>query len=190
MSNIPSAFNKVHEEETEFRSSVGTSLLTKVGGTINQGLDNASPVPLGSIEMSMLTELQFQAVRNDGWILCDGRSIAGSALASLTGSTTAPDSRGRFLRGKDNGAGQDPNGDLPIGTQVADSFQSHSHSSSISSPDGTVTGTGYFTVAAGTIRAGVFPTDANAAITIALNPAGGPESRPNNVTVNFFIRIN
>lgn len=33
-----------------------------------------------------------------GWLICDGRSCAGTPLATLTGKTTVPDLRGRFIR--------------------------------------------------------------------------------------------
>jgi microcystin-dependent protein len=57
----------------------------------------------------------------DGWLLCDGSSVSRSTYAGLfyvisTAYGTAdgtsfnlPDLRGRFLRGADNGAGNDPN---------------------------------------------------------------------------------
>lgn len=33
-----------------------------------------------------------------GWLICDGRSCSGTPLATLTGKTTVPDLRGRFIR--------------------------------------------------------------------------------------------
>lgn len=191
MSNIPSSFSKIQIEETAFRTSVGTDLLTRIGASINQGIDNAVPIPLGSVEMSMLTELQFQSVRNAGWVLCDGRDITGSALHTLTGQAIAADSRGRFARGKDHGRGLDPNGNLPIGTQRPDTQLAHAHfPANLVSPDAASSGTSFIVAQSGSDIGGLFPTESSSAISISLSPTGAAESRPTNVTVNFFIRIN
>jgi hypothetical protein len=65
---------------------------------------------VGSIQQSLLTEAQFRtAMGPDGakrWVLADGRSVAGSAYAALTGSNNVPDMRGAFFRA----AGQNQNG--------------------------------------------------------------------------------
>jgi hypothetical protein len=54
---------------------------------------------IGSIQQSILTETQFQSLMgNADWVPMDGRSIAGSALAALTGKNTVDDYRGGFLR--------------------------------------------------------------------------------------------
>lgn len=37
---------------------------------------------------------------------------------------------------------------------------------------------------------GVVPTDINLAMSLVIQPSGIAESRPNNITCNFFIRIN
>ena len=45
----------------------------------------AQAMPVGSIVPSLLMEAQFQAVAGNGWVLADGRSVAGSAYAVTTG---------------------------------------------------------------------------------------------------------
>jgi microcystin-dependent protein len=64
---------------------------------------------VGDVVPSVLSEVQFQSLRGTGWILCDGRSITGSALAVLTGDSTAPDLRGRVVAGKDDMGGSAAN---------------------------------------------------------------------------------
>lgn len=190
MANIPGAYSKVQVEETEFRSSTGNKVMTKIGAIINKAIDDTIELPLGSIEMSMVTEAQFQSLRNAGWVLCDNRSIVGSALNLLTGQTNATDGRGRFSRGKDNGRGLDPNGDSPINTLRAQSLKIHSHAVSLNNVDGCATSVLAKLVDDDNDLPGVVPTDINLAVSLTINASGIAESRPNNITVNCFIRIN
>lgn len=53
---------------------------------------------IGDIKMSALDEPEFQAQNGNYWVMIDGRSIAGSKLAGLTGVTTLPDQRGEGFR--------------------------------------------------------------------------------------------
>lgn len=97
-----------------------------------------------------------------GWLMCDGSTVSRTTYASLyavigdkcgqgDGSTTfeLPDLRGRFLRGWDNSAGNDPDaasriamdgntgaatGDN-VGSYQADAFQGHYHNVNGSSPN-------------------------------------------------------
>jgi len=61
----------------------------------------------------------------------DGRDITGSQLCQYTGVCTLPDARGVFIRGmnvnrsRDTG---DPSGNRPVGNFQNDEFKSHSHS--------------------------------------------------------------
>lgn len=97
-----------------------------------------------------------------------------------------PDYRGYFLRGTDNGAGVDPDaasrtdrgdgttGDA-VGTKQADEYKSHTHSYNQSQ------------YAAGKFTAGANPgTDSDSSI--ATGPAGGNETRPVNINVNYIIK--
>jgi hypothetical protein len=63
---------------------------------------------VGSIQQSLLTETQWATslgAEATKWVLCDGRNVAGSRYATITGSPTVPDLRGAFIRG----AGQNSN---------------------------------------------------------------------------------
>jgi hypothetical protein len=180
---------------------------------------------IGDIVTSMLTESQFQAQRNSGWVLMDGRSVGGSKYATVTGSNTLPDARGLALRGKNNGRAdgkQNPDGDVVLGTYQADGFGTHTHIQNAhnhtqDAHSHTVTDPGHHhTITGGAGGAYGLPRsyDGNSAavanatstnttgITIASATAtnqvstatnqtsGGNESRPKNITVNYFIKIN
>jgi len=139
--------------------------------------------PIGSVIQSMLTESEFQSLYGTGWVLADGRSVTGSRYAAIKSTTTVPDMRGVFLRGKNNGradGNQNPDGELAIGSYQADEIKGHAHS------------VNYLTGAA--LNGGTFNFNATNVNTstgsASTSSAGGNESRPKNVTVNNFIRIN
>jgi hypothetical protein len=62
----------------------------------------ASSEPPGSITQSLLTEAQFNAAlashQAGQWVLADGRNVAGTRYAQITGRNTVPDLRGAYLR--------------------------------------------------------------------------------------------
>lgn len=138
-----------------------------------------------------------------GYLLCDGSQVSRTTYADLyavvstsfgsgNGSTTfhLPDLRGRFLRMKDGGTGRDPNaatrtaintggavGDN-VGSLQGEAFKSHTHS--VFSRTGTdVVGGG---------SAEIFMTSAFDNATDATEAAGGDETRPINVYVNYIIK--
>ena len=179
----------------------------------------ANQIPLGTTVASYLTEAQFQSINGSSWVLDDGRSIAGSALATLTGITTLADLRGMTIRGKNNGRSdgkQNPDGDSAIGTFQDHAFNSHSHGGAtgshnhggatgshthnvgvIASP--TFSGSGGNAVGSGPLGGfnGAYnpsPAQPNTAsissVTVPINPDGGNETRGRNVTLNHFVKIN
>jgi hypothetical protein len=123
---------------------------------------------------------------------CDGRSIAGSKLARVIDKAMLPDLRGKFLRGVNliynigQPPGFDPNihGDTQpnrlAGTYQADSLKKHYHSVGFNEFKYTNNNGGNKSnsVAAGT--------------SIATSPAGDNdfETRPRNVAVYYYIKIN
>lgn len=130
MTDIPGAFSFIQQESIQFNNPTSESSLTAIGATINGLLSIVLPV--GSVLDSMLTETQFQTqIGNLSapflWVLADGRSVAGSTYESVTGNSTVPDLRSVLTRGKDNGRGLNPDGDLALGTYTADKFASHTH---------------------------------------------------------------
>src|SRR5688572_3702241 len=128
MADVAPNASKIQIEAVRFRSAISEALAQQIAGNINYLLSFF--LPIGSILHSTLTEAQFQALTSAGWILADGRDITGSALATLTGVTTAPDARGVFLRGKNNGrsaATGNAAGEVAMGTYTADQNKSHTH---------------------------------------------------------------
>lgn len=95
---------------------------------ITRSISQGDLNPVGMIVQSMLTEAQFQALNGTSWVLMDGRSVAGSSYATVTGSATIPDARGMVLRGRNDGGSalgtradgkQNPDGNLTLGSDQA-----------------------------------------------------------------------
>jgi hypothetical protein len=143
---------------------------------------DSSSSAVGAVQSAMITEAQFQAQFGTGWVLADGRSVAGSKYASITGSANIPDLRGMVLRGKNNGrvdGKENPDGDSSLGTYQSDEFKSHYHIFSINYNSGALSG-----AQGNTPNAGANTFNGNT------DNSGGNETRMKNVTVNYFIRIN
>jgi hypothetical protein len=137
-------------------------------------------------------------VAPEGWLLCDGSTVDRIQYAELfqaidtnwgsgDGSTTfnLPDARGRFLRGTDGAAGNDPdtnnrlasnvggNNGNAVGSKQEDELKSHSHSWGKFDGSGGVDyrGTGF---GSGSAQTGA---------------SGGNETRPKNVYVTYIIKF-
>jgi len=171
----------------------------------NQLSDNISNLqqitpPVGSIVPSMLNENQFKAQVGDPstfssssskWTLADGRAIPGSAYSTVTSQPNAPDLRGMFLRGLNVGRSdgkQDPEGgSRSIGHYQADMVITHNHKNG--SYDRLMKADGYSTMGGGVDNTfnGLEVNLYNSAI---IQPYGGTETRPKNIAVNYYIRIN
>lgn len=142
-----------------------------------------------------------------GWLLCNGSAISrttysalfaaiGSAHGSGDGSTTfhLPDYRGRFLRGVDGAAGNDPdkltrtaantggNTANAVGSVQSDVFQAHAHLTSTSSSYGNI---GYANQVARTN--GGTQQNVNFDQGIATG-SSSTETRPKNANVNYIIK--
>lgn len=182
MSAIPSVILPVQQELFDFTFPIGTAGITSLGALLNGLLSLVLPV--GTILDSMLTETQWNFNLGQPakplWIIADGRSIAGSTLAGLTGSNFAPNLCGIMRRGKNDGSinsNNNPDGDLALGTYTADKFLSHTHTYDHGGP--------FVTVALGfnLAPALVYSNDPTSA-------TGANETAPKNITLNPFIRIN
>jgi hypothetical protein len=131
------------------------------------------------------------ALNSQGWLPCDGRAYAAQEYPELAkvignsfGNLRVPDLRGRFLRGTDQGATRDPdtgsrrpenggNAGDNVGSVQDDEFRSHQHQYTL------------FPGRRGGIASGDYwSTNDNA----QTGPAGGNETRPKNVYVNWIIR--
>jgi len=189
MTDIPSALKTIDEKETRSRASVSEATLTKIGGSIN-ALVKTGPEAIGTIETSILTVVQFQSIRGTSWVRMEGQSIAGSDLASLTGMTTLPDmvSSGRFLR-------QSASNEADLATTQEDENKSHRHLESTTTRN-FISGSHYDRLGgnvAGEFRNMPDSTDGTSTTTIYSGNTvydGGAETRPKNIRVNYFIKIN
>lgn len=165
----------------------------------------ADPFPVGTVLDSLLTEAQFQALMGTTWILMDSRSVAGSMYAAITGASTMTDARGQFRRTKNNGRAdglQDPGGDRALGNYqthatakngLAISESPHSHAVRDGSGRTPGLGGGSITAYGGNIMGATVGGDVLVtlgATTGTTLSAGDAETRPRNIVVNTFVKIN
>jgi hypothetical protein len=140
--------------------------------------------PVGSIIQSLLTVEKFQEKMGAEWRPMDGSNIQGTALATDFGSPNLPNAEGKFLRMRNgvntscsnpNNCQFDPDGRRELGSYQADLLKSHNHSYTNPEGGGHV---GHFSPSGweGTRGAGTSHT-------------GGAETRPKNIAVNFFVKV-
>jgi hypothetical protein len=163
---------------------------------------------VGDVKYSILNPTQFAAVNGSCWVAMDGRSIAGSKLATITGLSTVTNAGGLFLRGQEfsgQTANNDPERDSnsAIATIQDQSFLSHGHSGTTDTRGGDYLGTflynslysynGPFEEGKGNPDYGYNSTAAYApthAHNLNINANGGNETRPKNLNLWTYIRIN
>jgi hypothetical protein len=166
-------------------------------------------IPLGTIISSYLNWEEFQRTTDNNkytdnglwnglksnWAPCDGRQINGSDFFNLTNQSNTPDLRGAFLRAlnvfdryeNDNGINsvieqqKDPQSDRVRGSFQADEFRKHSHF--ISQEAARYVDRDDYNNS-GWIRP--YPTSHN----INTAETGGAETRPKNVAIYYYIKIN
>lgn len=165
-----------------------------VGAVIRAKDIKSGSFAIGSIQQSILTLSQFQAENGDCWKLMDGSSLASTDLGVLTGMTNSPDARGNFLRMANNGrvdGNQNPNNNN-LGEFQSDAFQAHRHNWHLgqgggpTNPFGTIYGANVASYNYNTLQNNVGEAIASTQGT----PRTSAETRPKNITVNFFIKIN
>ena len=175
---------------------------------------------VGDIKQSVLTENQFIAelgvVEGRKWVLADGRNVAGTRYATLTGNSTVPDLRGAYLRmaGQNNKASwtggalntwqedttRAPRNNALTGT--TNTTGNHTHTLRRYLPNNWSDGwEKLLNYAAGgfrTINGGQanysetdFPVGANGNHThsVTINGGGDTETRPKTYCANFFIKV-
>ena len=143
--------------------------------------------PLGTIIDSILTETQLNSNASGNWVLCDGRSIANSALATLASISVAPDLRGRYtaMAGVANGLDAKVlNETLASEVKASDvalTDPGHTHTFTISTAS---SGSG--------ASAGLSNNTQNSTTgsnTTGITISAGDETRPETYVTNKFIRI-
>ncbi|MBI9076416.1 MAG: hypothetical protein JEZ02_13500 [Desulfatibacillum sp.] len=144
-------------------------------------------LPVGTIIPSMLSPDKFaQLPEGTKWTLANGRSVPNTRYAELVGPTV-PDLRGMFLRGLNEGrtdGKQDPDNNRKPGDEQDQMFKEHFHNFYSNVYD-----------AGGGDNASWVAHDPGAFGYGHINPpptkaAGGEETRPNNVAVYYYIKIN
>lgn len=158
-------------------------------------------VPLGTVISSSLNYEDFSKVTNNGevfnpqkslWAPADGRLVASSKFHILTQNSTLPDLRGQFIRGYNQFLldgepneiinGGDPNSEernLVNGySYQKDLFQKHEHEYYAGTQNYTEKGTGNMPYL---IRPDWKETRSN---------TGGKETRPKNIALYYYIKIN
>jgi hypothetical protein len=132
---------------------------------------------VGEIKISLLTADKFASLYGSVWVLMDGSSQVSSLYSMQTGMNRVPDARGAFLRMHNNGRSdsfQNPD-KKELGEFQSDELLSHSHTMSLASAGRN----GYSGGPNPTFSVGSTGTSA----------VGGNETRPKNVTVNYFVKI-
>ncbi len=166
---------------------------------------------LGAVVYSILSETQFQDINGEGWILMDGRNIEGSELYQRTGMKNIPDARGVFIRGMNcnrNDKHKDTDGNRPLGHIQDDTTRLPRirHFSGITSENGnhnhkynvgnTVNGHKYKTKGGefwpkhGPIPVLNTQHAGNHQHNVTINYGGDPETRPRNIALYVYIKIN
>ncbi len=158
--------------------------------------------PIGTIIASTLSKMDFLKLIRDpkgkSWVLADGGNIPGDCKYSIFKNTggKAPDLRGLFLRG----AGQNDDKDYQydegkehiLGRMQADLLENHNHitrSSHGSLYDRLLTKNGRGNNQADKSNA-PYEGSPNLVYSQPMSDFGGSETRPKNMAVNFFIKIN
>ena len=169
---------------------------------------------VGDVKYSILNPTQFAAVNGDCWVPMDGRGMTGSKLATILGSNTLPDISGAFVRSQEfaGKADRDPErtSSSTIATLQDESFKSHNHGGSTSNdgqhnhgfsdtvPDvyqwnvsNAVTGNSKSTyLNEQNPKNDSDVTDLSTNHTHAVYSDGGSETRPKNLNLWTYIRIN
>lgn len=130
---------------------------------------------IGTMATSMLTEPQYQTEKGSQWILADGRDVTGSYYHAVTGFTIVPDMRGQFARGANNGridGKENPDGGALLGLQQ-DQAVGTANNIQTTGLDRFLGGNG--PGLNGLQTGGTY--------------SFGVETRPTNVTINYFIKI-
>ncbi len=169
---------------------------------------------VGDVKYSVLNPTQFAAVNGDCWVPFDGRALASSAqLRQITGWTSLPNAGGVFLRTQEfaNSPDRDPGrtSSSPIAAVQAEELKSHGHSAGgnnggqiykypVSILDPAYVSASGFTLLTNMnqvatqlfppppVYAPLDPFDFSAGV----SNTGGAETRPVNMNVWVYIRIN
>jgi hypothetical protein len=159
----------------------------------NENIWSSVGSTVGDVKQSVLTEEQFLSLNGNAWALMDGRDVTGSVYHAITGNIVIPDmvTTGAFTR-------QATSGRAP-GSYEADAMQGHKHRTSSAYVNSSLALYGGVSPADGTtFNHGDGTTNTFGHLTSTPSDSDGingaprvaNETRPKNVAINFFIKIN
>ncbi|WP_138485400.1 hypothetical protein [Dyadobacter bucti] len=168
------------------------SFLVKAVSAQTELVSNGS---LGEVKYSILEPTLFLKL-NPGWVLMQGQKMPDSKLAKLYGIKDIPDARGLFIRGMNFGRGVgegDADGDRLIASYQGDKLKRHDHyvgreGTSDPMPLGhSNSGNG----STWRISSDDGPSWNNASINLLAqkNQDGGEETRPRNIALYIYIKV-
>lgn len=172
-------------------------------GTLASNLPKGDFFSVGSIQQSVFTEAQFNNTlpvsERTKWVLADGRDVAGTPYASITGGKAVPDLRGAYLRM----AGTNTHGRSWSGGALK-SFQSwltgrpKTALTGITNRTGNHAHSGGSTITMQSDGGPHWPSGHDKGDTgyagdhthnVTINGGGDAETRPNTFAVNYFIKV-
>jgi hypothetical protein len=168
---------------------------------------------LGDVKYSILNPTDFAKENGDCWVPFDGRTISGSKLSTY--KSTIPNAGGYFLRAQEfsgtyasGNVDPDRTSTTSIATVQSDANKSHNHTASTGTAGAHTHDftdydnrncTGFTGVESGcdgvsetgnTSRAGTTTSNGDHTHTVTVASDGGTESRPKNLNLWIYIRIN
>ena len=159
-------------------------------------LVGASFFAVGSVQQTFLTATEFESIMGTDWVLADGRTLpAGTVYEEITGSNTVPDCRGLFLRTVGGNADPTIGGTQSDRTAVngltasTENTGAHTHQTSAAITSSAFGGTHIQAITPVATQGGLNTTSAGSH-THAMTLGGDSETRPVNITVNTYIKVN
>ncbi len=171
---------------------------------------------VGDVKYSILNPTQFAAENGTCWVPMDGRNIFGKKLATILGASTIPNVSGLFLRAQEYTDSNDPDRSpsSAVAQTQSDGLGSHGHSYSLTA-SGTTNGAGAHSHTFNNATDDGGETDSGEAeryqrpnhrtdntssvpnhehsfsgtVSGTINNAGGSETRPKNMNLYVYIRV-
>jgi hypothetical protein len=161
----------------------------------------------GDIKYSVLNPTQFALENGDCWVPMNGGSVSGTELGNTIGIASLPNPSGMFFRAQEYTNGNDPDRlpSTPIATVQTHTYKAHNHTgtadpagghshtlspthSSSQGTKGNGDSTGTELKQDGTTSTTVSGGPHTHSLTI--NNTGGGETRPKNMNLYVYIRVN
>jgi hypothetical protein len=149
---------------------------------------------IGDVKYSLSEPIQFNQQNGEAWVLMDGRNIAGSKLAALTKQEILPDARGVFIRTlnltRDDDHG-DADNNRKVGSFQWDLLRDHTHKYNKPNDHGSKIKYGgpndsEFVNDKQNFETGIVTNETND----AQRPRAGIETRPKNIALYTYVKIN